>query len=759
MYHYIPPNNRKKLGKNLVDFLKDKGCQPYDVLHRISNKYKQGGFHLREIIDSNEPPFRAKNYAKSEITKNRGIAYLGKGKQGIVYIGCIDRDCKKEVAIKMGENLKSEYEIMKKISAMSPHVVTPYNYVKCKDRDIIYMEYFKGGSLYSWRKNKITLEQYRNVIFQIIFTLFQILSKYPKFRHYDLHLENILIDDMCLSHKGKIQYIIDGKSYYIDPLGINPVIADFGIANHKGTPHMKRNGGIGEGSDYRYDIHVFLNSLYGRPFLPFEVRQFIEDLLPQEYLGSLPTSKIKNYRLRHGVDHSKLPTKKQILNHPFFDPLKIPTNNILNIFSANNNKQNMVAKKRWANYTGNESLSPIEGLERQWHLGNIKQFNTSKLRKVACPKPRPKPPQKKSKKPKLLKLNKGPARVTQAVKPRSFTNHTLPGAAIKLNATERAAARRLANQLQALNQALETNQALHLAFEKQKQIKRKQKTKNILSKFLLQRQMKNAGLVNSLSSPSPNEFKEIFGVTFAEFNKQKLPVNEEKFSEVLVKVKETATKAKNARPAVKVHTVGEPVYSPTKEVKKKQKRCKKGFHRNPATGECEAVGPDGLAPFERPSRHKPHKNAINVKLGKMAVQRKTSTKVNTSKAALKQRQENARNFMAKERVKQALAALDAPAPSKTTGFVAAKVKNIPARARAPTSAINSSFIDRMLLGRAAPLAPTPAARGIRRSPPPAPPVSVPKRKNPPAASSLAAIKAVAAQYKTGAQAARNAYKK
>lgn len=687
MYYYISPNNRKKIGKILVDFLKDKGCHPYDVFHRISNKYEKGGFHLREIIDSNKPPFRSKNYTKSEIIKNRGIAYLGKGKQGIVYIGCLDRDCKKEVAIKMGKNLNDEYKIMKKISAISPHVVTPYNYMKCKDRDILYMEYFKGGSLFNWRTNKITLEQYRNIIFQIIFTLFQILSKYPKFRHYDLHLDNILIDDMCLSYQGKIQYIIDGKSYYIDPLGINPVIADFGMANRKGNPYLKLNGGIGEGSDYRYDIHIFLNSLYGRSFLPFEVRQFIEDIFPREYLGSLPTSKIKNYRLRHGVDHSKLPTKRQILNHPFFDPLKIPTTNILNIFSASNNKQNMVAKKKWVNYTGNESLSPIADLERQWHLGEIKQFNKSKMRKGVCPK-KSRLPKKKPTQPKLLNFKKGPGRVTHTFNPGKFNNHTLPGRAVQLNASERIAARRLANQLQALNHNLELSNALKIAFEKQKQIKRKQKTKNILSNFLRKKK----------TEPSPNEFKEIFGVTFDEFYKQKLPLNEEKFSKVLVKVKETAKKTKNARPAAKVHSI-EPAYAAPKEVKKKQKRCPTGFHRNPATGECEPVGPDGRAPFERPSRHKPLKNAIKVG-STMGVQRKTSTKVNTSKTALKRRQENTKNFMAKEKVRQVLAALDAPAaPSKKTGFVAAQIKNKQPAERAAASAVNMSFINRML-GRA-----------------------------------------------------------
>ena len=331
--------------------LKDKGCRPQNVLFRIANENKKGGFHLHET--------------KKKISKSRGIAFLGKGREGTVYIGCPDPDCKTQVAIKQSsfvEPLKKEYTILKKITPLAPkHIVKPYAFYECDggSRGVLYIEYIDGKSLFD-QAPKLTVDQYRTIIKQVIKTLYSVLEKYPNFRHYDLHLENIFVDSR---HR--------------------PVIADLGFASlGEGDRKELREFGIGPGSDYRYDVHLFLNSLYGIPTLPKEVRAFIDDLMPVEYLGSKDTPKIKNYRLRLGVGHCTLPSIRDILAHPFFSPVV-------------SKKQRMV---NWAN-NKNNSLPP---LPRGWLLSNIKGFNKRTLKRAP---PRRSPPKlKKSRSPPKLKL-------------------------------------------------------------------------------------------------------------------------------------------------------------------------------------------------------------------------------------------------------------------------------------------------------------------------------------------------------------------
>ena len=347
--------------------LKDKGCRPQNVLFRIANENKKGGFHLRET--------------KKKISKSRGIAFLGKGQEGTVYIGCPDPDCKTQVAIKQSsfvEPLKKEYTILKKITPLAPkHIVKPYAFYECDggSRGVLYLEYIDGKSLFH-QAPKLTVDQYRTIIKKVIKTLYTVLEKYPKFRHYDLHLNNIFVDSR---HR--------------------PVIADLGFASMgEGDRKELPEFGIGPGSDYRYDVHLFLNSLYGIPSLPKEVRAFIDDLIPAEYLGSKDTPKIKNYRLRLGVGHCALPSIRDILAHPFFFP------------TVNKKQQRMV------NFTNkNNSLPPMP---RGWLLSNIKSFNKRTLKRVpprrSPPKLKKSPPKAAAKTPPKLKLMTfaGPARVT-----------------------------------------------------------------------------------------------------------------------------------------------------------------------------------------------------------------------------------------------------------------------------------------------------------------------------------------------------------
>ena len=77
---------------------------------------------------------------------------------------------------------------------------------------------------------------FESILFQVIYTVYIIQRIYPRFRHYDLHTDNIMLK-FDFSYKFQsdrpqfLRYIIDGTSYYIPYFGIIPKIIDFGYSS------------------------------------------------------------------------------------------------------------------------------------------------------------------------------------------------------------------------------------------------------------------------------------------------------------------------------------------------------------------------------------------------------------------------------------------------------------------------------------------------------------------------------------------------
>lgn len=228
---------------------------------------------------------------------------IGKGAHGTVFYGCIDDECKTQVAIKetTEETARMEFRIAEKLKGMG--VPRMYHFKSCDRWDMLYFEYINGQSLQQWMKKDQKPEAYRSLISQLIRNLKRIHEKYPKFRHHDLHWNNILVLE-----------------------GNKPIIIDFGLSTIEGirnpnvTSGEYKNDGIYVGSHYMYDVHYILNIIYR--YTKFtKVRGFIRDLFPEKYLGST-NSYIISGRLRPGLKHNDLPTYDQILNHPFLQPKK-----------------------------------------------------------------------------------------------------------------------------------------------------------------------------------------------------------------------------------------------------------------------------------------------------------------------------------------------------------------------------------------------------------------------------------------------------
>ena len=219
----------------------------------------------------------------SKKLQKRGTNKVGEGKYGQVFVGCTKRTCLHQIAIKKSlDDMSHEYKMLQKAYRIAPrHVTQPYYFAKCKPvGSIIYSEFIKGKTL---KQSKID----KDILLQVLKTLYKFQQH--GLRHNDLHLNNILIEDRTR----------------------RALITDFGFANTSDTS-LSMSYGIHPKNDSRYDYHFFLNSVYSLP--KSSVRQFIEKVIPSEYLGK-ETVKIKNYRLRYGMDNSNLPSLRKILEY------------------------------------------------------------------------------------------------------------------------------------------------------------------------------------------------------------------------------------------------------------------------------------------------------------------------------------------------------------------------------------------------------------------------------------------------------------
>ena len=310
---------RNILGKNVITAIKGIGCIPENVFYKPSTNFSVNG----------------------SLSTKKGLRRIGKGEMGEVFLGCIDKECKKPVAIKLSDvPNRHEYKIGKRIEKLSG--MRMYAYQACVDEkknkySIIYTEYANSGTLSNFIKNNInTLRpiHLRTIVTHVLFNLYRIHKKYPSFRHHDLHTENVLISTNVKT-TGIRRFKVGDTVLKVHDIGIEASLNDFGFSVINGIPNpdvdlgqYKGKHGIFRESHYMYDVHFFLNSL--REYLKGEkIRsgqetiEFINRVLPSEYMGR-ETQKIFDFRLRVSLvsGHERLPTFSQIFKDRYFSPYR-----------------------------------------------------------------------------------------------------------------------------------------------------------------------------------------------------------------------------------------------------------------------------------------------------------------------------------------------------------------------------------------------------------------------------------------------------
>ena len=277
------------------------------------------------------------NVAKGRKTIRPGMARLASGQQGVVYLASTDPAGKRKIIIKVSPTDKAytaanqvarvEYNIQKALYKVAPrHIPKPikffdqqlfipisafterrpsiFNYSK---QMVMYSEYAHGGTLKSWMRkmgSRITDKAMADMIRQVIGTLRTIHSKYPEFRHNDLHLGNILVDD---TGKKPRFLLTDFGLSRLTKRGSNPVI----------NSGSYRSSGISNTTSSKYDLHYFLNALDSeiKRGLP-QTESFLGRMLQGSYRGA-NTNKVAAYRLKNGASNAGLPSFTTILKDPF----------------------------------------------------------------------------------------------------------------------------------------------------------------------------------------------------------------------------------------------------------------------------------------------------------------------------------------------------------------------------------------------------------------------------------------------------------
>ena len=372
------------IGKNLIKSMQGMGCHPEKFLHLPTNK-----------------PFSLS--IDNSVITTLGTKKIGQGTFGQVYLGCVDKECKKKVAIKIviNEDISHEYKIGKRLHQYGS--IRPYVIEKCNNVTFMYSEYANNGTLRSFlRDNKKNLLpiHFRTIITQILHNLYRIQKKYPTFRHHDLHADNILINNTSPSRVKLLK--VYNSTLKVHDIGLQTLITDFGLSTMKGIknkeaddPHYKRTSGIYRESHPMYDIQYFLNVMRQEIKIMgvqsgVEALQFIERILPSDYLGK-ETNKLKDHRLRPSpLGHPQLPTFKEIFNDRYFSPYKkttVPFDISTIIGKRNSSKPKPIVVK----HGGGKVKKTLEQVKKELASKNNKKIIKRPGIRIARPSPQAQP--------------------------------------------------------------------------------------------------------------------------------------------------------------------------------------------------------------------------------------------------------------------------------------------------------------------------------------------------------------------------------
>ena len=336
---FISHFNTKNVGPHMNPFEKSSFNFFTEMtnVHKLRNSFFQrvtnnGRSGFKMTVAANGAGIQTKNNG-SRVTWKHGISRLGQGKQGVVYLAYKTENITKPIAIKVSpmdmaataqrreQPAVLEERIQRALYAVVPkHIPQVFGISQAKnfvalsefknmteEQNIFFMEYVHGGSMGGWMKKVASIlndDALCKIIKDIVGALKKIAVAYPDFRHNDLHLENVMIDDTkpipraLIGDLGWARMLSKGKN--------NPIV----FQNKSALKY-----GIGQETDPRYDLHLFLycvNQALPSTKCP-KTHTFLRRIMPAEYYkmeGAFTRSGRLIYNPGHGFPG--MPTINQV---------------------------------------------------------------------------------------------------------------------------------------------------------------------------------------------------------------------------------------------------------------------------------------------------------------------------------------------------------------------------------------------------------------------------------------------------------------
>jgi len=199
---------------------------------------------------------------------------------------------------------------------------------------VLISEWANNGDLLDYiRKNykNFKTKHWRAIFYQLLSVLAIIHAKYPSFRHNDLKINNLLVNEIAISPSDdKYYYKINGQIFHVPNIGFQIKLWDFDFAcipgivdNSKVSAEWTNKINIKPCKNRYYDIHYFFNTFAKKGFfpefwtehyIPECVKEFVNRIVPEKY----KTGDLVSERGRVLVDDEYLTPDEILKNDPFF---------------------------------------------------------------------------------------------------------------------------------------------------------------------------------------------------------------------------------------------------------------------------------------------------------------------------------------------------------------------------------------------------------------------------------------------------------
>lgn len=243
---------------------------------------------------------------------------------------CWNRDCKQHISLLFCSG---------RVMPLRVPMLVMESYAGYRDLSHLFTNGYKFETDAQW------LETMRQALFQIIFTLAELQSVFPGFRHNDLKDNNVLVNVLHDKERVGATYILPGHPvrYIIDHVLTDVKLIDFATA-HADAPRMS-NSNVATNVYVDFDITDMACPLYDLHFLMecflirmghmrvtaglAEVLLFIKDVIPDKYFHAplLNRGSRLSLEAQHAINVDpdvRFKTPADVLQHPFFACFALP---------------------------------------------------------------------------------------------------------------------------------------------------------------------------------------------------------------------------------------------------------------------------------------------------------------------------------------------------------------------------------------------------------------------------------------------------